>query len=74
MVQTSALTNENALLRLDNVKKLTGIGRSTIYKLIAQERFPKPVHPAGSRIAAWVAGEIDQWLQEQIARERDSIR
>lgn len=74
MVQTGSLTNENALLRLDNVKKLTGIGRSTIYRLIAQGRFPKAVHPAGSRISAWVAGEIDQWLEEQIARERDSVR
>jgi prophage regulatory protein len=74
MVQKCSITNEKALLRLDKVKQLTGFGRSTIYKLIAQGRFPKAVHPAGSRISAWVAGEIDQWLEEQIAREREPIR
>ena len=69
-----SITNEKAFLRLDYVMELTGMGKSKIYRLISEGRFPKPIHPAGSRISAWVAGEVDEWLTEQIKKERELDR
>jgi prophage regulatory protein len=74
MLLIGTLTNEKALLRLDYVIELTGMSKSKIYRLIAEGRFPKPIHPAGSRISAWVAGEVDEWLTEQINKEREQVR
>ena len=71
MLLIGTLTNEKALLRLDYVIELTGMSKSKIYRLIAEGRFPKPIHPARSRISAWVAGDVDEWLIEQINKERE---
>jgi prophage regulatory protein len=52
-----------SLLRIGSVMAMTGLGRSTIYRLIQQGKFPRPCHPLGHcRVAAWRAGEILDWL------------
>ncbi|HEY0924186.1 AlpA family transcriptional regulator [Rheinheimera pacifica] len=58
------------LMKLKAVMECTGLARSTVYKFIAEERFPKPVK-LGARMVAWVEGEIQQWILERIG-ERDS--
>jgi prophage regulatory protein len=46
---------------------MTGLGRSTIYKLIARGEFPKPIHPLGHcRVAAWIASDVQQWIADRI--------
>ena len=61
-------------LRLDEVKRATGLGRSTIYDLMAEDppRFPKPVKIVGDggKAVAWLGSEIARWQQQRIA-ERD---
>ena len=57
------------LMRLTEVIKDTGLGRSSIYKRIAQGEFPKPV-PLGGRAVGWVSDEIEAWILERI-EERD---
>ena len=54
------------LLRRPQVEKRVGLARSTIYAMMAQGRFPKPVHITG-RAVAWRSGEIDRWIE---TRER----
>lgn len=50
-------------LRLKEVMALTGLGRSTIYKFMADETdFPKSV-PLGGRAVAWVESEIEEWME-----------
>jgi predicted DNA-binding transcriptional regulator AlpA len=39
----------------------TGLGRSTIYRLIADDSFPAPVRP-GPRAVAWRWSDLDQWV------------
>lgn len=48
--------------------------RQHVYRLIAKNEFPKPVHfsGAGSRMA-FVEAEIDAWLESKIV-ERDTVR
>lgn len=48
------------LARLPVVLRVTGLGRLTIYRLIASGSFPPPVHP-GSRAAGWRWSDLDQW-------------
>jgi len=42
------------------VVRLTGLGRSTIYRLIAENKFPSPVRLA-KRAVAWRRIDLDQW-------------
>lgn len=48
------------LLRMPAVLRQTGLGRSTIYKLIACEQFPRPVRLTG-RAVGWRRADLDQW-------------
>ncbi|UKA03958.1 AlpA family transcriptional regulator [Photobacterium damselae] len=54
------------LIRLNEVKSLTGLGRSTIYKYMSEDQFPKTVD-LGGRAVAWVESEIHEWIAAKIA-------
>jgi prophage regulatory protein len=61
----------DTFLRLEAVKQATGLGRSTIYDLMAEAppRFPRPVKIGGERAkaVAWLASEVSAWQRERIA-------
>lgn len=57
------------LVRLREVLTRTGVGRSTLYVLIANGKFPKPVSVAGMRISAWSQSAIDEWIQTQLRKD-----
>ncbi|MCV0437566.1 MULTISPECIES: AlpA family phage regulatory protein [unclassified Hydrogenophaga] len=42
------------------VMKITGLGRSTIYRLMASHEFPNPVRLA-PRAVAWRSADIESW-------------
>ena len=49
------------LVRLPMVIQATGLGRSTIYRLVAASgAFPRPVH-LGPRAIAWRWSDFEQW-------------
>jgi prophage regulatory protein len=52
------------LARLPTVLKLTGLGRSTIYRWIAEGSFPPPVR-LGPRAVAWCWSDLDRWTQSR---------
>ena len=54
------------LLKLHDVVYLTGLRRTTIYKKLKLEEFPRPVS-LGGRSVAWVSDEVDAWIQARIA-------
>lgn len=49
------------LIRISEVQHRVGLGRSTIYRWMAQGRFPKPARLSGHSVA-WIEGEIDAWI------------
>jgi prophage regulatory protein len=53
-------------LRLDDVRARVPYSRSTIYQLMAQGKFPKPIR-LGERAVAWIAADIDKWMADRIA-------
>ena len=53
-------------IKLDAVKSLTGLSRSSIYQFIHEGRFPASVK-LGSRSVAWVTSEVEEWMANCIA-------
>ena len=49
-------------LRMTAVTRLTGLGRSTIYRLVAQDKFPSPVR-LGDRAVAWRRADLERWSE-----------
>jgi prophage regulatory protein len=45
---------------MSTVVRLTGLGRSTIYRLIAEEKFPSQVR-IGARAVEWRWTDLEQW-------------
>ncbi|QEY59911.1 AlpA family transcriptional regulator [Pseudomonas sp. C27(2019)] len=58
------------LLKMRDVMALTSLAKSTIYKYIDTEGFPKQVK-LGSGSVAWVEGEVLDWIEAKIA-QRDA--
>ncbi len=50
------------ILRRKQVESRTGLSRSSIYKMMSEDRFPKPVS-LGARAVGWIESSIDQWLE-----------
>lgn len=53
------------LIRLKEVQHRVGLGRSTIYRWMAEGKFPKPVQLGGSTVA-WSEGEVDRWIANRL--------
>jgi len=51
-------------LRIGTVMRLTGLGRSTIYRLMADEEFPTPVRLT-KRVVAWRRADLERWSEER---------
>jgi prophage regulatory protein len=57
-------------MRLAEVVKATGYSKSSIYRLIEEGKFPRPVHLCGGKASGWVAAEVHAVIEAAIA-ERD---
>lgn len=73
---------KDALLKRQEVERLTGLGRSAIYSRLSpghrqyDPSFPKPVSLGGTAdrptCVRWVASEVSDWIESRIA-ERDQL-
>jgi prophage regulatory protein len=54
---------DSEFLRLPSVLRRTGLGRSTIYRLVADEKFPAPVKLSG-RAIGWRQSDLERWSKE----------
>jgi prophage regulatory protein len=61
-----------ALLRISEVRRLTGLSDSAIYRAAQRGTFPRPLK-LSERSSAWVESEVRGWIAARIA-ERDSAR
>lgn len=50
------------LIRLPDVMIMTGLGKTTIYKLIKASTFPAPIK-LGQRSVAWSVDAVDTWCK-----------
>ena len=54
------MTDNDRLLRRDEVEARTGLARTTIYRNMREGSFPEPVR-VGARAVRWPASEIETW-------------
>ena len=60
-----------SMLRVSEVCRRTGLSKSQIHRLVGEMGFPQPVR-LSKRAVAWVAGDVEAWLQERIAATRQA--
>ncbi|MGJ0579742.1 helix-turn-helix transcriptional regulator [Xenorhabdus bovienii] len=65
-------TQKENLIRLPEVQRRTGYGKAWIYKLIADNKFPKQVK-IGTRSIAFIESEIDGWIDQRISESRGEV-
>ena len=53
----------DAILKLPEVTRITGIGRSNLYEMVRSGQFPKPVK-LSVRSVGWRQSEVNAWLAE----------
>lgn len=53
-------------IKLKEVINITGLSRSTVYKFITDNKFPKSVS-LGDRAVAWVEDEVTDWMEARLA-------
>jgi prophage regulatory protein len=58
---TGGVMEAMRILRLRDVVHLTGLSRSTVYSLIQNEKFPKPLR-LSARASGWLLGEVEEWI------------
>jgi prophage regulatory protein len=58
--------SEQRLLRRAEVVKMTGLGRSSIYRLMAAGSFPRPVR-LSQRSVAWRSTDLSKWINSRQA-------
>jgi len=55
---------------LPEVRRLVVLSKTEIYRRMARGEFPRPVSLGGRRVA-WLASEVERWMQARVA-ERDA--
>lgn len=63
MIQTQ-IDNPNRILRLREVIQTVGLGRSSVYRLIKNGMFPRPIK-LSERAVGWNAGAVSEWLENR---------
>lgn len=56
------MTSISKILRRPAVEAMTGLSRSTLYQMMAEGRFPKPLR-IGKRAVGWPETAIETWLK-----------
>lgn len=60
------MTEPSFFMRLQQVKQMTCLSKSSIYRLIGEGKFPKQV-AVGSRSVVWVRSQVEEWCFQMVA-------
>jgi len=53
---------KNKFLKLHDIKQLTKVSGSKVYKLVESNQFPKPIK-IGKRSVRWIREEVNEWVK-----------
>jgi len=56
---------EDRILRKRQVSELTGLGKTTLYHMVKNGTFPKPVK-IGKRAIGWKISDLKEWLERLV--------
>ena len=62
----SVLTVDICFLRLPAVMRITGLGKTSVYRKSADGSFPAPVK-LGDRAVGWIKAEVLAWANARVA-------
>ena len=65
--------NMHKIIRLPEVKALTGLSRSTIYQKIIEKTFPTQIS-LGPKSVGWLENDVQNWIQEKIAQSQTTLK
>ena len=52
-------------MRLPEVREMTGLSTSTIYRWMTEGTFPKQIQ-LGSRSVVWLESDVTKWMDQRI--------
>ena len=55
----------NKILRLKQVVEITGTSKTTIYRWINANQFPRPINLSHASVG-WLEADINDWIQSKI--------
>ena len=56
---------QSQIIRLKQVKAMSGLSRTTIYRFMSINEFPKQIK-LGPKSSGWLIDEVDEWIKRQI--------
>ncbi len=59
----------HTIIRLPEVKKTTGLSRSTIYKMMMENTFPATIS-LGAKSVGWLESDIQEWIKSRIEKAK----
>lgn len=59
-------------IRMPEVRRRTGLSKTTIYKRIHERTFPASV-PLGEGMVAWIEAEVDAWQAQRLAERTPPV-
>jgi prophage regulatory protein len=59
-----------SFLRKAQVLARTGLSKTVLYRLIAENKFPPQINLGGPRAVGWPEDEVDEWIETQVRNSR----
>jgi prophage regulatory protein len=59
-------------LRLPSVLARVPYSRPSLYRLVREGKFPRPIRLGGGKAVAWLESDIDDFMTERIQASRDT--
>ena len=61
------------LLKINAVRSRTKLSVPSVYRLIKEGKFPKPIN-MGERAVAWIEDEIEEWLLAKLEERGEAFQ
>lgn len=63
--------DEIVYIKINEVRRLTGLSTATIYRRMSESDFPKQV-PLGKGCVRWVEAEVKAWVRKKMEQARQA--
>jgi prophage regulatory protein len=73
LAELNTLTSRPQILRSPAVQSLTGLSRSTLYRIIAKNEFPQPL-TLGVRAVGWLESAVTAWIDSRTSTKNGVLK
>jgi prophage regulatory protein len=71
--QSTSRSAPERFLNRREVEHLTGLGRSTLYRLMADRAFPKPIPIMRTSKVVWLLSDVEIWMTQQLQSHHQKV-